>query len=62
MTGSRVLEDRYGANLLALAVRKSRSGWLGYVREFVEEARASGVIQRAIERGGLWGLHVAPPD
>src|SRR5947207_13215895 len=60
LPGSRVLEDRYGANLLAMAVAKSHAGRLAYISEFVEEAKASGVVQQAIERGGLRGLHVAP--
>ena len=61
LPGSRVLEDRYGANLLAMAVAKSHAGRLAYISEFVEEAKASGVVQQAIEHGGLRGLHVAPP-
>src|SRR6266568_7056301 len=56
LPGSRVLEDRYGANLLAMAVAKSHAGRLAYISEFVEEAKASGVVQQAIERGGLRGL------
>ena len=59
LPGSRVLDERYGANLLSMAVPKRRAGWLAYVTEFVEDAKASGLIQRAIERGGLRGLHVA---
>src|SRR5207245_10451145 len=61
LPGSRVLEDRYGDTLLAMAVAKSHAGRLAYISEFVEEAKASGVVQQAIERGGLRGLHVAPP-
>jgi polar amino acid transport system substrate-binding protein len=61
LPGSRVLEDRYGANRLAMAVSKGEAGRLAYISEFVEEAKASGLVQRAIERGGLRGVHVAPP-
>ena len=61
LPGSRVLEDRYGANRLAMAVPKHEAGRLAYISEFVEEAKASGLVQRAIERGGLRGVHVAPP-
>jgi polar amino acid transport system substrate-binding protein len=61
LPGSRVLEDRYGANRLAMAVPKGEAGRLAYISEFVEEAKASGLVQRAIERGGLRGVHVAPP-
>src|SRR5262245_10008141 len=61
LPGSRVLEERYGVNHMAMAVAKGRDGWLAYVSEFVEEAKASGLAQRAVERSGLRGLHVAPP-
>jgi polar amino acid transport system substrate-binding protein len=42
LPGSRVLEDRYGANLNRMVVPKGKAGWLDYVTEFVEEAKASG--------------------
>ena len=61
LPGSRVLEDRYGASQEAMAVRKDQAGRLAYISEFIEEAKASGVVQRAIERGGLRGIHVAAP-
>jgi polar amino acid transport system substrate-binding protein len=60
ISGSRVLEDRYGANRLAMAVPKAATARLAYINEFIEEAKATGLIQRAIERGGLRGVHVAP--
>jgi len=46
---------------MAMAVAKGQAGWLAYVSEFVEEAKASGLAQRAVDRNGLRGLHVAPP-
>jgi len=61
LPGSQVLEERCGANLMAMAVAKGRAGLLAYVSEFVEQAKASGLAQRAVERSGLRGLHVAPP-
>jgi polar amino acid transport system substrate-binding protein len=61
LPGSRVLEDRYGANLIALAVPKGEAGRLAYVTEFIEEAKASELVQRAIERAGLRGYQVVPP-
>jgi len=60
--GSRVLEGRYGANLVALAVPKDQSGRLVYIREFVEEAKASGLVQRSIDGAGLRGYQVVPPE
>ena len=57
---ARVLRDRYGFQLLAMAVPKDKTEWLTYVCEFVEEAKASGFVQRIIERAGRTGLQVAP--
>lgn len=59
LPGSRVLEDRYGSQLIAMAVPKEKTEWLTYVSEFVEEAKASGLVQRVIERAGRTGLQVA---
>jgi polar amino acid transport system substrate-binding protein len=58
LPGSRVLEDRYGANLVAIAIPKGQAGRLAYISEFVEEAKASGLVQRAIDRAGLRGVQV----
>jgi polar amino acid transport system substrate-binding protein len=61
LPGSRVLEDRYGANINRMVVPKGKAGWLAYVSEFVEEAKASGLVQKAIDRAGPRGVTVAPP-
>ena len=61
LAGSRVLEDRYGANLNRMVVPKGKAGWLAYVSEFVEAAKASGLVQKAIDRVGPRGIRVAPP-
>jgi polar amino acid transport system substrate-binding protein len=53
---SRVLDDCYGGQLLAMAVPRAQAGWLAYVSDFVEEAIASGLVQRAIDRAGRAGL------
>lgn len=60
LPGSRVLEDRYGFNPVVLAVARDQAGRLAYISEFIEEAKASGLVQRAIERTGVHGVHVAP--
>ena len=60
LPGSRVLEDHYGANLLGMAVPKGQAARLAYISEFVEQAKASGLVQQAIERAGLPGHQVAP--
>jgi len=60
MHGSRVLEDRYGALILAMAVRKEQPGLLAYISGFVEEAKAAGLVKRAVEHAGVRGVEVAP--
>jgi polar amino acid transport system substrate-binding protein len=62
LPGARVLDDRYGENLQAIAVAKDQTVRLAYASEWVEAAKASGLIQRAIERAGERGIEVAPPD
>ena len=60
LAGSHVLEDSYGANFPALVVPKGKAERLAYVSEFVEAAKASGLVQRAIDRAGQAGYRVAP--
>jgi len=59
LPGSCVLADRYGVNRVAMAVRKGRPGWLAYANEFSQEAKMSGLVQSAIERGNLLGFEIA---
>ena len=61
LPGSRVLEDRYGANVIGMAVRKGQTEWLGYVSEFIAESKGSGFVQQAMERTGTLGVTVVPP-
>jgi len=44
----------------AMAVPKGQTEWLAYISEFTEEAKASGLVQRAIEHIGVHGVQVAP--
>jgi len=60
LAGSRVLEDHYGANLVGMVVPKGQTARLAYITEFIEQAKASGLVQQAIERSGLPGHQVAP--
>jgi polar amino acid transport system substrate-binding protein len=59
LPGSRVLEDHYGANLLGMVVPKGQTGLLAYISEFIEQVKASGLVQEAIDRVGLPGHKVA---
>jgi polar amino acid transport system substrate-binding protein len=61
LPGSRVLDDRFHAAFGAMAVPKGETGRLAYIGEFIEEAKISGLVQRAIERAGVRGVQVAPP-
>jgi len=59
LPGSRVLEEHYGANLLGMVVPKGQAARLAYINDFIEQAKASGLVQQAIERAGLPGHLVA---
>jgi polar amino acid transport system substrate-binding protein len=61
LPGSRVLEDRFHTVFVAMMVPKGQAGRLAYISDFIEEAKASGLVQQAIERAGLRGAQVAPP-
>jgi polar amino acid transport system substrate-binding protein len=60
LPGSRVLDEPYGINLVGVAIAKGQPERLAYLSEFLEEAKASGLIQRLIEQGGLRGFQVSP--
>jgi polar amino acid transport system substrate-binding protein len=60
LPGARVLDDRYGANMQSMAVPKDQAGRLAYISEFLDAAKASGLVRHAIERAGERGMEVAP--
>jgi polar amino acid transport system substrate-binding protein len=60
LPGARVLEDAYGVNNIGVAIAKGEAGRLAYLSEFIGEAKASGLVRSAIERGGLPTFRVAP--
>lgn len=55
LPGSRLLDDSFAGLHLAFAVPKGRPEAAGYVARWVEEAKASGTVQRAIDAAGLQG-------
>jgi polar amino acid transport system substrate-binding protein len=59
LPGSRVLAQGYGVNRVGIAVAKHRPGLHAYFSEFVENAKASGLIGRFIAEAGLSGFQVA---
>jgi polar amino acid transport system substrate-binding protein len=60
LPGSRVLADGFAVISSAALVPKGHAGRLAYVSEFVEEAKASGLVKKMIEDAGLRGVQVAP--
>jgi polar amino acid transport system substrate-binding protein len=60
LPGSRVLDEHYGTNLVGIVVPKGQAARLAYITEFIEQAKASGLVQQAIERAGLPGYKMAP--
>ncbi len=61
LLGSTVLSDGFLEVRHAIAVRKGRRFGLKFVGQFVEFAKASGGVQRALEQAGVRGVKVAPP-
>jgi polar amino acid transport system substrate-binding protein len=61
LPGSQVLEDGFAVIFYAALVPKGNGGRLAYISEFIEEAKASGLVKQTIERAGLRGVKVAPP-
>lgn len=57
--GARVLSEPFIAVGHAIAIPRSRVAELSYLRDFVEEAKRSGLIRQAIERSGVRGVRVA---
>jgi len=55
MPGSRVLEGRIGVDEVAIALPKGRETGMAYVRKYIEDAKAEGLIKAAVQRAGLRG-------
>jgi polar amino acid transport system substrate-binding protein len=60
LPGSRVLDGRPGIDPHAMVMPKGRDLGLAYARQFVEDAKAEGLVKAAIERAGVRGVVVAP--
>ena len=63
LPGSRILYGRFTAVLQAIGNPKGRNAAAAYLREFVEDVKASGLVAKLMEKNGVRGLTVAPkPD
>jgi polar amino acid transport system substrate-binding protein len=60
MPGSRILEGRWGEEHLAVAIPREHAAGLEYIRHFVEDVQANGLVGRIVEQAGLRGAVKAP--
>jgi len=60
LPGSRVLEEAFLNSTTAVAVPQHKPAARTYVTEFIEEAKASGLVRRALDAMGLKTSQVAP--
>ena len=58
--GSRIVDGGFQQTGIAIAVPKGRPQALAAVTEFMNEAKASGAVRRAMDRAGMQALDVAP--
>ena len=58
--GSRILDGGFLNSTTSVAVPKGRPAALAYVTEFIEEAKASGLVRKAFDEMGLTSSQVAP--
>ncbi|HYG54619.1 MAG TPA: transporter substrate-binding domain-containing protein [Burkholderiales bacterium] len=58
--GSRVLDGEFGGEETAMALPKGRAGAAAHARDFVEAAKAGGLVKAAIDKAQLRGVVVAP--
>jgi polar amino acid transport system substrate-binding protein len=60
LPGARVLDGRFMAIQQALGIPKARQAGAIYLREFIEDVKASGFVAQAIAKAGIRGVSVAP--
>jgi polar amino acid transport system substrate-binding protein len=60
LPGARVLEGRFTAVQQAVGTPKARVAAAAFLAFFIEEAKASGLVARLVERHGVHGVNVAP--
>jgi polar amino acid transport system substrate-binding protein len=61
LPGSRVLTDRFMAIEQTIASPKGRAAAAAYIRDFVEDAKASGLVARMLVQHGVRGVSVSAP-
>ena len=58
--GSRILDDAFLNSSTAVCVPKGRPAALAYAGDFIEEAKASGLVRKALDEMGLTSSQIAP--
>ena len=56
LPGSRVLDGRYGVEQVSIAIPKGRELGMAFLRQFVEDAKSTGLVTAAAQRAGMRGL------
>jgi polar amino acid transport system substrate-binding protein len=59
--GSRALDGGFLNSTTAVAIAKNKSAALAFVSTFIEEAKASGAVRRALDEMGLTTSQIPPP-
>jgi polar amino acid transport system substrate-binding protein len=60
LPGARILDGRFMSVQQAIGTARKNLVGAAFLRDFVEEAKASGLVARLIERHNVRGLSVAP--
>ncbi|HEY5827342.1 MAG TPA: transporter substrate-binding domain-containing protein [Hyphomicrobiaceae bacterium] len=61
LPGARILDGQFTAVQQAIGTARKNTAGAAWLRTFAEEAKASGLVARLIERHKVVGLSVAPP-
>ncbi len=61
LPGARILDGQFAAVQQAIGTAKENEAAFAFLRDFVEEAKASGLVASFIEKHKVQGLSVAPP-
>lgn len=60
LPGGRILDGRFAAERLAMAIPKGRERGMAYAQKFVAEAKSQGLVAASMQRAGTRGAVVAP--
>jgi ABC-type amino acid transport substrate-binding protein len=60
--GLRILPDNFFAVEQSIIIAKGNSAGIGYIDQFINDARNSGLLKSVLEKAKLSGVEVAPPN